>query len=261
MPSPFPGMDPYLESPAFWRDFHSRFINACSEYLADRLPADYEARIDEQVRLVEVPGARDRDVLPDIAVMHDPDAARRGVAPAPVPSSGGVATLEPVTIAMPVSAEVRDVWIEVLHRPERSLVTVIEVLSPTNKTGAGYGEYMAKRRGVLERNAHLVEFDLLAGGQRIPLLRPLPRGDYYAFVTRDDRRPFVDVYGWSVRDRLPAIPVPLRAPDPDVFVDLAAVFATAYDRGRYARSLPYGAPPAAPLAPVDVSWAAETAKT
>jgi len=54
MPSPFPGMDPYLEDPAFWPDFHARFLYNWSDALADLLPEQYEARIDETVRLVEV---------------------------------------------------------------------------------------------------------------------------------------------------------------------------------------------------------------
>jgi hypothetical protein len=70
----------------------------------------------------------------------------------------------------------------------------------------------------------------------------------------------VDVYHWSVRDRLPVIPVPLRSGDPDAPLDLAAVFAIAYERGRYGRSLRYGAPPAAPLSPDDAAWAANLAK-
>src|SRR3954464_1218835 len=98
MPSPFPGMDPYLEDPAFWRDFHSRFINACSELLSDRLPDGYEARIDEQLRLVEHTPERATARVPDVGITHDPPrrASTQRVA------SGNVATLEPVEIHMEV---------------------------------------------------------------------------------------------------------------------------------------------------------------
>jgi hypothetical protein len=213
MPSPFPGMDPYLEDPAFWQDFHRSFITYCRDDLLDRLPYAYEARIDERIRLVDVPSDQERQYLPDVAVLHDPLRGRPAGAAAPQ-SSGSVSTLEPVTIPMAITAEVRDTWIEILHRPERSLVTVIELLSPTNKAGAGYGQYLEKRRAILEHHAHIVEIDLLVGGQRLPLLRPLPPGHYYTFVARNNRQPYVDVYPWSVRDRLPTVPVPLRAPDP-----------------------------------------------
>jgi hypothetical protein len=249
-------MDPYLEDPTFWRDFHSRFINACSELLSDRLPDGYEARIDEQLRLVEHTPERATARLPDVGITYDPT---RRPATTTGATTGTVATLEPVSIPMAIEVEeVRDTWIEILHRPERSLVTVIEVLSPTNK-GQGYAEYRNKRLGILEQRAHLVEIDLLLGGRRHQLRDPLPSGDVYAYVTREHRRPIVDVYAWSLRDVLPTIPVPLKTPDPDVGLDIAAVFATTYERGRYARSLRYDAPPPAPLDADTVTWARQRA--
>lgn len=252
MPSPFPGMDPYLEDPAFWPDFHSRFLAHCADWLGDRLPGGYEARVNERLRLLEMPSEREKQLLPDIAVIHDPMARR----PIPTSSPGrGLATLEPVVMPMPETAEVRDVWIEIFHRPERSLVTVIELLSPTNKTGIGFGEYMARRRSLVQQHIHLVELDLLVGGERLPFPKRLPRGDYYAYVSREEKDFNVEVYYWSVRDKLPQIPVPLRRPDPDFLLDLAALVNQTYERGHYARSLRYDASPPGPLAPEDVAWA------
>ncbi|MBX6316783.1 MAG: DUF4058 family protein, partial [Isosphaeraceae bacterium] len=135
------------------------------------------------------------------------------------------------------------------------LVTVIEVLSPTNKTGSGREEYLEKRRELIDRPVNLVELDLLLGGRRLPMAEPLPPGDYYALVSRAERRPQAEVYAWTIRQPLPTIPIPLRPPDPDVPLDLAAIFATAYERGRYARSLDYGAPLTVPLAETDRLWA------
>jgi hypothetical protein len=248
-------MDPYLEDPAYWRDFHARLINACSEVIADRLPAGYEARIEEQIRLVEQTPERTTTAgrLPDVSVTRGPHPA----APSPAaPTTGAVATLEPIANAMPADVEeVRDSWIEILHRPDREIVAVVELLSPTNKTGSAYLEYRAKRRAILERHAHLVEIDLLVGGERIRLRDPLPAADYYAFVTREEHRPRVDVYPWSVRDPLPVIPIPLRPPDADVGLDLAEAFRLAYHRGRYASSLRYEATPPAPLRPELLEWA------
>ena len=256
MPSPFPGMDPYLEDPAFWQDFHSRFINACSEVLSEHLPDGYEARIDERLRLVEHRTEVTR--LPDVAVTHDPKMERSFGAR----STGSVATLEPVSIPMATQIEeVRDTWIEILNRPDRSLVTIIEILSPTNKTGDGFSEYRLKRRDILGQHAHLVEIDLLLGGRRLELQANLPRGDYYAYVTRDQPDRIVDVYTWSLRDKLPTIPVPLKAPDPDIGLNIAEVFAITYERGRYARSLRYNAPPAGPLEGDLLAWTRERAAT
>lgn len=98
-------------------------------------------------------------------------------------------------------------------------------------------------------------------GDRLALAKPLPVGDYYAFVTRNQRRPYVDVYAWGLRDRLPIIPIPLMPPDGDVQLDLSAVFASAYRRGRYDRRLRYDRPLLPPLGPADNTWAKQLIPT
>ncbi len=247
MPSPFPGMDPYIEDQGLWPDFHSKLVNYIQEAVVDRLPPGYDARIDQRIRLVEADDGGYRDVLPDVAVLRDDDApAGRGR------GDGGVATLEPVAVALPVAlVEEREAWIEIRTRPDRALVTVIEVLSPSNKRG----NYTSKRQDLIRQDVNLVELDLLIGGDRLPVVGRLPAGDYYALVSRADRRPACDAYAWSVRRPLPTIPIPLRPPDPDVPLDLAAVARTAYDRGRYERALRYGRPLQLPLADADRKWA------
>lgn len=253
MPSPFPGMDPYLEAPAFWPDFHATFINYCRETIADLLPETYEARLGERVNLVAISGASAKLVYPDVAVTKRQGRKRSG-------KRGATLTLEPVTVRLPVMEELRQSRIEVLHRPERKLVTVVEVLSPSNKA-VSRDDYLSKREAVLSRRVNLVEVDLLIGGERMPTLDPLPAGDYYVLIARADRqRPVCEVYPWTVRAPLPTIPVPLKSPDADIMVNLASVFATAYERGRYARSLDYRTALALPLAAEDLRWAATRAK-
>jgi hypothetical protein len=238
MSSPFPGMDPYLETPAFWSDFHARFCTHWCEALSDCLPDNYEARIDEKVNLVEIAPARKKRIEPDVAVTQR--GPSRGLSPAPA----GVATLEPVTLSLVIEEETHERHIEILHRPDRTVVAVLELLSPANKGEPGRTLYLAKRNALLYHPVHLVELDLLVNGRRLPLEEDLPPGDYYALVSRGDRRPKCDVYAWTVRHALPAIPIPLLDPDPDVWFDIGAVFATTYERGRYARSADYtGAPP------------------
>jgi len=249
MASPFPGMDPYLEDPGYWPDFHQRFIVEWCDAIAERLPANYEARLAETVNLVQMDPELVKRILPDIAVSRQRGKGRGKAAKA------GTLTLEPVTIPHQLLGEVPQTRIEILQRPDRTLVGVLELLSPTNKTGDGHLEYRAKRNAIRGRRVHLVELDLLVGGQRLPLAQPLPPGDYYALVTRADRRSECEVYAWTVRDRLPTIPIPLKAPDADVLVDLAKVFETTYARGRYAPSLPYGKDLVAPLKPADAQWA------
>src|SRR5262249_35258361 len=144
-------------------------------------------------------------------------------------------------------------------RPDWAPVTIIELLSPTDKHGHGYDEYLYKRVSLIARSIHLVELDLLLGGRRLPMGRPL-RGDYHALVSRTEQRPQSSVYSWSIRDPLPAIPIPLLAPDPDVPLDLAAVFTTVYRRGQYERSIDYAAPLDLPLGAANRGWAEELAR-
>lgn len=251
MANPFPGVDPYIESEGRWPDFHARFLTYLCDALLDRLPARYEASIDEQFRLVEVPDEV-QVVEPDVAVLlaGEPTGGR-GVGG----GEAALAVLEPVTLPVTMRLPHRkERRIEVRRLPERSLVAVVEVLSPTNK-GRHLDDYAAKRLAVLEQDVHLVELDLLRAGHRPPMDAPLPPGDYFAFVARAGRRPDCDVYAWSVRRVLPPIPIPLRAPDPDVTLDLAAVYDTAHRNGRYSRRIAYGEPLTPPLAPEDRGWA------
>src|SRR5579884_2822138 len=119
MPSPFPGMDPYLKTPAYWSDFAATFITYWRDALMDCLPSNYEVRIDEKVSLIEVAPPRRRLIEPDVAVTQ----GALSLAPSPVPA--GVATLEPVTLSLLVEEERHERHIEILHRPDRRLVTVI----------------------------------------------------------------------------------------------------------------------------------------
>jgi Protein of unknown function (DUF4058) len=251
----FPGMDPYLENPACWRDFHHEFIGAWRSAIAELLPEPYDARLDETVQVVPMSEEVIQLIYPDVALSRARKRRRSSR-----DRNGGTALLEPVVIPHELVEEVRQARIEIFHRPERSLVTVIEMLSPTNKVGDGYFEFCAKRLSILRQRVHLVELDLLIGGRRLPLSEALPPGDYYAMVSRSDKRPDCEVYAWNLRDPLPAVPIPLRNPDPDVHIDLGAVFEAAYTRGRYGRILPYGKPPQAPLKKADKQWAAERSR-
>lgn len=256
MPSPFPGMDPYIESLAQWPDFHGRFINTLCETIADLLPEPYFARIQEDVVLLEPePTAPAFKVQPDVLV-----AAAHGPRPA---RAGGVATLEPATLPNLIQLDPHITYfIEVVRLPEAKAVTVVEVLSPTNKQGGGRGMYTHKRSRILQTDeVNLVELDLLRAGRRIQLAVPFPRGDYHALVSRADRRPVSEVYSWSVRDPLPTIPIPLPPPTPDAAADLGRAFAMAYERGRYGRLVRYQEPPPAPaFSPEDAEWVSSQAK-
>lgn len=261
MRSPFPGMDPYLESPTYWSDFHLRYVNVLSEAIADLLPRNYVARIEEEVVIVE-PDVWEKKVGPDVSVARDP---LRTAGPHAVTGAAAMASdLEPVTLGnVQLLDPHTEAYIRIVRLPDHELVTVLELLSPTNKGGDGRGLYIEKRQQLMGQPVSVVELDLIRAGKRLGGFdRALPVGDYYAFVSRADRRPKTDVYTWPVRRRLPTIPVPLRGSDPDVKLDLGAAFAVAYERGRYWKLVDYcNSPPPPPFAPEDAEWVAQTART
>jgi hypothetical protein len=151
----------------------------------------------------------------------------------------------------------RETYIEVLQRPERSLVAVLELLSPSNKHDPGRTEYLSKRNAIFHQSIHLIELDLLLGGRRLPYKKPLPPADYYYSVARAERRFDCEVFAWNLPQPLLPLPVPLRPPHGDVLVDLAKVFGTAYDRGRYRRRITYRGRCSAPLTPEQRRWVEE----
>lgn len=255
MPSPFPGMDPYIEYQGNWQDFHNRLNAELCNALGARMPDDYVARVDERIEVVGFDGPEGKSFLPDVLV------ARRENGGGPGQSSGRspVATIEPMIVELVDRdpEEIRHAWIEIRRLPELDLVTVIEVLSPVNKTGAGRVDYLEKRDALLARKIHLVEIDLLLGGVRVKAKPPLRAGHYFALVARGPNLPTAEVYAWTLRDRVPPIPIPLRAPDPDVLIDLQELVDRIYDLGRYGRTLRHDLPlpEGVPLHPEDRAWA------
>ena len=256
MANPFPGIDPYIEDQGLWPDFHTSFLVACRRALLRGMPRHYDARIEERLTVVtqeEDEAPYRADILVTSRTPHGPphraEAGPMGEA------------MRPVTIPFAPPAEtVVERWIEVRRQPGRALVAVIELLSPSNKVGPGRREYLRKREEFIRQSVHLVELDFLLRGRRLPMAFSLPEGDTFAFVARADDRPDCEVYAWPVREALSTIPVPLDAPDPDVKLDLGAVYASAHEEGEYDRTIDRLRPLAAPLRPDDLAWAEATAR-
>ncbi|MCS6860892.1 MAG: DUF4058 family protein [Abditibacteriales bacterium] len=250
MPSRFPGMDPYVEGQV-WKEFHNNFISEIQAALVPRLRPRYVVRLEERVYVEREPNGTSHYIIPDVTLVED-------TAPLTLTGGGSTATVaQPVAIPVVMPEEVRELYLEVRLRETHEVVTVIEVLSPDNKrTGSdGRREYLAKREIVLKSPAHLIEIDLLRGGTRLPMARPLPPADYYVFVHRSQRRPMADVWHFTLRDPMPTIPVPLAGNDPDVSLDLQAVFNAVYDRAGYDYSLDYQHGTVPPLSEEEAAWA------
>ena len=259
----FPGMDPYLETPGMWLGVHTPLIVYIADALGPRLKPRYVAAVEERVFL-EVP---ERYVRPDVSVRELPP----GPATRPVRErdAGGVAVLEEVEVDDPliVRARVepvseRYVAILDLHASQR-VVTVIEVVSPTNKqAGPGHDSYVAKQGEVLSGDVHLVEIDLLRRGSHVlsvPEKDARERAGPYDSLTCVNRatgpRDVYELYPRRLRDRLPRIRIPLAEGDRDVVLDVQAVMAQAYDAGAYRDRIDYSRPCDPPLSADDEAWA------
>jgi hypothetical protein len=158
------------------------------------------------------------------------------------------------------SEELQQGFIEVLH-VDGEVVTTIEVLSPVNKTPPrGWNHYREKQQQLLDSDAHLIEIDLLRSGTHavaVPseaVASQCAAWNYLVCVRRAPMRYHFDVYPVTIRTRLPRIRVPLRPPDPDIVLDLQAVFTRCYDSGGYEDFVDYTAEPVLPLAPDDAAW-------
>jgi hypothetical protein len=249
MPSPFPGMNPYLEQSDAWHDFHERFLPALADAINALVGARYIVKIDEHLYVREQATGKDRLVGRGDVWVADlgPGGTATAVATA-------VHTAAPTEVDLPSVDVTGQCFVEIWDDQQRRLVTVVELLSPSNKyAGPERDQYLGKRWDVLRSTAHFVELDFLRGGPRLPL-RNHPACDYYVLVSRSERRMKAGFWPLTVRDPLPTIPIPLLAGDPDVLLDLQAVLHTVYDRAGYAKYVYRGSPEPA-LSAADAAWA------
>lgn len=247
MPSPFPGMNPYLEQSLVWHDFHERAIPLLADMLAAQLDPAFVVKIDEQIYLQELPAdARRLLGRGDVTIPRNP---------AGQPESGSVATLPaPWEGRLPGVDEDRQSFLEIRDRASRKVVTVVELLSPTTKNpGPDREQFLAKGFRLLNSWVHFVEIDLLRGGPRMPV-ENLPPCDYCVLVSRWQDRPCTGLWPIRLRDTLPTIPIPVTAPAADAQLNLQEALHRVYDAARYANWV-YTSPPEPPLSGDDAVWA------
>lgn len=267
MPSPFPGMDPYLESPDWFPNLHHDLIFCIKETLQTRLPASYYTQSNQRIWLEY----SRRYVEPDVEVVRSVGRPRKR-------GRGGIAIAEPrpseplmVSVETIEHGPFTESFVEIRRRQgkEIRLVSSLEVLSLSNKTPGNPGreQYLNKQREVLDGEVHLVEIDLLRRGTHSSAIpRDLARAkagafDYHVSVHRFDRPNDFFIYPIPLEQRLPVIAIPLLPGDPDVPLDLQAVFDRAYEAGPYAREVDYGVDPIVPrLRPDQAKWAAARIK-
>jgi hypothetical protein len=243
-------MDPYLESAAYWRDVHACLITHIRAALQPLLRPTYNARVEE--RLLIVPAGR--AVYADISIhkrqMEEPSATYLEATDSEIAGATERPLAQPWIVYLGETPP-PETYVEIIRADSREVVTVIEVLSPTNKmANSGFEEYTRKRRELLGSQVNLVEIDLLSQGIR-PFPQPVDcdaaRCRYMIGVSRAAQRDQYELYPIALNEMLPRFGIPLRAPDADVPLDVQSVFARCYDEGAYDDLIDYAQPPSVVL--------------
>lgn len=254
MPSPFPGMDPYLE--AHWRDVHARLVIYACDALQGVLPAALRARVEESILLETPKGLGDHPLFPDVRVVEYTQKRPTEARP-----EGAVAVVEPLLVDTEPEP-VTETFLEIIDRESGNrVVTVIEILSPSNKSpGPNREQYLRKQREICASDANLVEIDLNRFGTHslaFPLehVKPQGRTAYMACVRRATRRGKAEVYPMPLWERLPVVKVPLRPNDADVPLNLQELVEQCHRNGAYDGTLNYAVDPDPPLLGADKKWA------
>jgi Protein of unknown function (DUF4058) len=250
MPSPFPGMNPFLEQEDVWHDFHEKIIPAIVERLVLQVRPNDIVKVDERLYVHELPPDPGRYFgRADVSVGE----------PSETPASRPIGTAilaAPFEVWLPAQDVEPLAFVEIQDRLNRELISVIEVLSPTNKqSGSGREQYLARREELLESRVHLVEIDLLRGGKPMPVTEKPDRVySYSILVSRGEDRPRAGFWPVGLREPLPIIPVPLRAPEGDAQLDLQDVLHRVYDASGYEDYI-YSGTPDPPLSADELQWA------
>lgn len=204
MPSPFPGMDPFLEHPDRWPAFHRHLVAGLYQLLLPGLIDRYRARVIARQYATEMP-----------------------------------------LFTSVLREEHSEDLIEIRSRADGRLVTLVDVVSPANRTtNAGRTAYLDQRTAALRARSGVVEIDLVTQGK--PTLDfnrdGLPEHDYTVTVVRGSAPERFEIYTAAATKRLPKFKLPLAPDDRDTVVDLQVAISRAYDHGEFAKSIDYTSP-------------------
>jgi len=229
MPSPFPGMDPYLEHPELWPGMHKLLISEIFRFLSPQLRPKYLVSL--EVRIYKTADE-------DLSVISLPDVTVRQPQTATETTASNIAVSappkQPLTVIIPMPYTVREGYLKIREIETKELITVIEILSPTDKrTGKGRQMYEEKREEILGSRTHLIEIDLLRRGQKMPILEKNIDSHYSVLVCRGNRRPRADLYAFNLQNPMPAFPLPLRSGDTEPVINLQELFTQIYEIANY----------------------------
>lgn len=255
MKSPFPGMDPYLEHRGIWSEVHTDLIVGIRRFLTPILRPKYRVAIEQRTYLA-LSAPDDLIGEPDVIVAVDDQSEYQ------MSGATSAASVEPLVGQLPLPEEVKERYLEIRTVDTKEVVTVIEILSPADKrSGAGREEYESKRGEILGSRTNLIEIDLLRAGRPLPM-RVAKQSHYRIIVSRSNRPPSADFYLFSVRQPIPAIPVPLIEGEAEPHLELNRILHEIYDQSGYDLAIDYSqTPPPPAFTEADSTWVHEIASS
>src|SRR5437763_371868 len=205
MPSPFPGMDPYLEDEKLWPVFQHHLVNCLYQILLPGLVDRYRARIGQRHYATE-------QALFTSIVREE---------------------------HLEEFIEIRQ------RNDNRLVTLVDTVSPANKLTATGRQAYLDKRREGKHSGTNLVEIDLVLQGQpMLDYSRDgLPDWDFAVTVTRATQPDRFEIYTSTLQKKLPRFRLPLASDDRDTVVDLQKAFAESYDQGGLASKINYRGDP------------------
>ena len=230
MPSPFPGMNPYLEDSAYWSSIHHWLITEIARLLNQQLAPKYVVAV--EVRIYETSGEKSTLIgIPDNVI------AKSSLTFIQTPESNiaiALPSIQPLTIELSLTETIKQGYLEVRRVGTGEVITAIEILSPINKnSGEGRSKYEKKRQHILNSYTNFVEIDLLRKGNSMITLEQNIKYDYCILVSTSVQRPQAALYAFNLQDGIPVFPVPLSPEDPEILLDLQSILHQVYEQGRY----------------------------
>ena len=255
MPTPFPGMDPYLEQSGILNQIHTDLIVYIRGHLTRLLRPHYVVAIEQrtfaetsdQLVLIGKP-----DVLAMLPSIPAPVAAATVMEAVPVLAE----VRESYRVRLPMPEEVIQRYLEVRDQVSGEAITVIEILSPSNKR-SHRREYLEKRMEILGSETNLVEIDLLRAGSPMPMTGKTPTTHYRILVSRAWERPYAQALLFNIQQPIPDIPIPLRQGEEEPALPLNQLLHEIYDKGGYDLMIHYDRSPETPFDSATAAWAAE----
>jgi Protein of unknown function (DUF4058) len=256
MLNPFPGMNPYLEHPELWHQVHNRLIVSLADAIAEQVAPQYFVSIEQRI-YQSFNDPQSLVGIADVGIKQDPWVGNPSEYP-----EGGVGTLtKPQKVQVKMPWEVKERYLEVREVATKTLITVIELLSPANKrAGEGRSLYETKRIKILNSMTHLVEIDLLRSGKPMMVQGASPaldRAQYRILVSRAGERPNADLFVFDLQEEIPDFPIPLRGELPEPIVRLQTLLNATDQRGRLDLLINYEAEPVPGLKEPDRRWMRE----